>query len=43
MVFALTGALIFAVLFAPVLASWIRREKIRPLAHAAHPRASSLV
>ena len=29
-VYALTGALIFAVLFAPVLASWIRREKIRP-------------
>lgn len=28
-VFALTGALIFAVLFAPVLASWIRREKVR--------------
>jgi heavy metal efflux system protein len=29
-VYALTGALIFAVLFAPVLASWIRRDKIRP-------------
>jgi len=28
-VFALTGALIFAVLFAPVLASWIRRDKVR--------------
>jgi cobalt-zinc-cadmium resistance protein CzcA len=27
--YALTGALIFAVLFAPVLASWIRRERIR--------------
>jgi heavy metal efflux system protein len=27
--FALTGALIFAVVFAPVLASWIRRERIR--------------
>ncbi|MFZ0978895.1 MAG: CusA/CzcA family heavy metal efflux RND transporter [Candidatus Acidiferrales bacterium] len=28
-VYALTGALIFAVIFAPVLASWIRREKVR--------------
>lgn len=28
-VYALTGALIFAVVFAPVLASWIRREKVR--------------
>jgi heavy metal efflux system protein len=28
-VFALTGAFIFAVLFAPVLSSWIRPEKIR--------------
>ncbi|HUA00228.1 MAG TPA: CusA/CzcA family heavy metal efflux RND transporter [Candidatus Aquilonibacter sp.] len=28
-VFALAGALIFAVVFAPVLASWIRREKVR--------------
>jgi heavy metal efflux system protein len=27
--FALTGALIFAVIFAPVLASWIRRARIR--------------
>ena len=27
--FALTGALIFAVLFAPVLASWTRPEKVR--------------
>jgi heavy metal efflux system protein len=27
--FALTGALIFAVLFAPVLASWMRPEKVR--------------
>jgi cobalt-zinc-cadmium resistance protein CzcA len=27
--FALVGALIFAVIFAPVLASWIRRERIR--------------
>jgi cobalt-zinc-cadmium resistance protein CzcA len=27
--YALTGALIFAVIFAPVLASWIRRERIR--------------
>lgn len=27
--FALTGALLFAVLFAPVLASWMRPEKVR--------------
>ncbi|MGB6198321.1 MAG: efflux RND transporter permease subunit, partial [Candidatus Acidiferrales bacterium] len=27
--FALVGALIFAVIFAPVLATWIRRERIR--------------
>lgn len=27
--FALTGALLFAVLFAPVLASWMRSEKVR--------------
>ncbi len=33
--FALIGAFIFAILFAPVLASWIRPEKVRGRRHAA--------
>ena len=32
--FALTGALLFAILFAPVLASWMRPEKVRGAPHA---------
>ncbi len=33
--FALTGAFIFAIFFAPVLASWMRPEKVRGRQHAA--------
>ena len=33
--FALFGALLFAILFAPVLASWMRPEKVRGASHPA--------